>query len=75
MSQPRYREFSARVPADDYDEFVKLTDGVYGATTWFINSCLKQFITQERNNPSPSEKIKEAISQILEERKDEARAV
>lgn len=74
MANTPYREFSARVPDEDYQEFLRLTDGVYGATTWFITSCLKEFIQRERENPSPREKIRGAIERLLEERKEEARA-
>jgi hypothetical protein len=68
-----YREFSARVPEEDYKEFVRLTDGVYGATTWFITTALKTFIGQQKETPTPREQIVKAIRSMIEDRKEEVR--
>lgn len=65
------REFSARVPEEEVQKFVKHTDGIYGATTWFINSALKEFNKRMDENPDLlQEQVRQSIRGFTREREE-----
>lgn len=67
------KEFSAKVPEEEYDRFVKNTGGTYGATTWFITTALKMFNDRVEQHPTMRQDLETAIQSFLVERKAEAR--
>jgi hypothetical protein len=67
------KEFSAKVPEEEYDRFVKNTGGTYGATTWFITTALRMFNDRMEQHPTAQEDLQAAINSFLVERKTEAR--
>lgn len=67
------REFSARVPEEEVKKFMQHTDGIYGATTWFINTALKEF--NERLDKEPDklrDLVRESIRSFTREREETA---
>jgi hypothetical protein len=64
-------EFSARVPRDLYDEFRRFFPG-YGATTWFINNALNEFLEQCRKSPEAIERVQLAIDAMVQENRGDS---
>lgn len=56
------REFSARVPEEEVKKFLAHTDGIYGATTWFINTALRAFNEEMEKNPG---KLRDVVQQSV----------
>jgi hypothetical protein len=57
-------ELSAYVPTEEY-EFFRQQFPQYGASTWFINSCLAEFNARVREDPSAVEKIRKSIEAMV----------
>lgn len=64
------KEFSAKVPDEQYEDFVKNTDGIYGASTWFINTALREFNERLSQQPNLRQLIKESVATFLKERRE-----
>lgn len=64
-------DFGAKVPPDLYAEF-KFLFPQYGATTWFINTVLEQFIKTVRDNHTLQELVALSIEAMLVDRRSEA---
>lgn len=69
-------EFSGKVDLADYKEFSEYFDDgkgkpIYGATTWFISTSLKEFLTEVRRNPKLKEQVVASIKTMLESNRSE----
>lgn len=65
------KEFSAKVPLEEYEEFRK-NFPQYGAVNWFINLSLVEFNRHVRENPTTADLVRKAIQDMVEERRDSA---
>lgn len=65
------KEFSAKVPEEEYQRFLKNTDSIYGATTWFIVGALKTFNDEMEKDPALREKMQGSIRKFLKDRKEQ----
>lgn len=61
-------EFSAKVPDEQYQKFKEVFPQ-YGAVNWFINTALASFNAQVDARPEVKELVNQAISNMLEERR------
>lgn len=57
-------EFSALVPADEYEKF-KNNFPAYGAVKWFINESLHAFNQKVQEHPSLRDLVDTAVSEML----------
>lgn len=57
-------EFSAKIPAEDYEEFKKNCPQ-YGAVTWFIQTAVRNFNDLLRENPTARETVGAAVDKML----------
>lgn len=69
VSDSEKAEFSARVPRESYEEFRRFFPG-YGATTWFINTALENFLEECRKSPEAVERIQSAIDAMVQENRE-----
>lgn len=63
------KEFSAKVPEEEYERFRKHLP-MYGAVNWFINTALKEFNDRLEANPSLRANAVDAIDQLLVDRRE-----
>lgn len=73
MADEETKEFSAKVPTAEYEEF-KRNFPQYGAVNWFINTTLAHFNRLVKKNPSSVELIDASIREMLEARRENVTA-
>lgn len=60
------KEFGARVPREDYEEFREHFPELYGATAWFIRTSLKEFNKRLREDPDLKDQVHLSINEMLQ---------
>lgn len=63
------KEFGARIPESEYERFRKAFPQ-YGASTWFINTSIREFNEQVAANPSSIELINASIVKMLQDNRE-----
>jgi hypothetical protein len=57
-------EFGARIPTQLYEDFREALP-MYGATRWFIVSCLREFTNLAKKDPVLKDLVRQAVVQAL----------
>lgn len=67
-------EFGARIPRKLFDEFREYFPQ-YGASTYFINTSLEEFMAGVRGDPSARERVRAAIEKMVRDNREDKEAV
>jgi hypothetical protein len=70
MAGEEDKEFSAKVPYEQWKAFKDHTDSKYGGANWFINTALKIFNEKVSEQPSLRLLVQESIDEMLIERRE-----
>jgi hypothetical protein len=62
-------DFAAKVPADLYIRFKKALP-IYGATTFFINKALEEFVERLEDDPTLIDTVALSIDSMIQDRRE-----